>query len=108
MEFLQAIVAAAERLKSPVMIATSEGAIKYAGIGLLKNMVYCEAENAKVPVVLHLDHGRDMDVIKCCIDIGYTSVMIDASHFEFEKNIMATKKVVQWAHRKNVSVEADR
>lgn len=107
MEFLQAIIAAAERLKSPVMIATSEGAIKYAGFDYLKAMVYTAANEAKVPVVLHLDHGRDMGIIKKCISNGYTSVMIDASHFEFEKNIMTTKKVVQWAHGKNVSVEAE-
>jgi len=107
MEFLQAIVSAAEKMKSPVMIATSEGAIKYAGLCLLKNMVYCAAENAKVPVVLHLDHGRDMDVIKKCIDIGYTSVMIDASHLEYDANIKTTKQVVQWACRKGVSVEAE-
>lgn len=107
MEFLQAIVNAAEKLKSPVIIATSEGAIKYAGLCLLKNMVYCAAENAKVPVALHLDHGRDMALIKRCISSGWTSVMIDASHLEFEDNIRMTRKVVQMAHRKGVSVEAE-
>ncbi len=107
MEFLQAIVNAAEKLKSPVIIATSEGAIKYAGLCLLKNMVYCAAENAKVPVALHLDHGRDMALIKKCISSGWTSVMIDASHLEFEDNIRTTRKVVQMAHRKGVSVEAE-
>jgi len=106
MEILQAIIAAAVKLKSPVIIQTSEGAIQYAGIEYLVEMTRLAAK-AKVPVVLHLDHGKDLKVIKRAIDSGYTSVMIDASSLPYEKNIAATKKVVAWARKKNVSVEAE-
>ncbi|MBD3312901.1 class II fructose-1,6-bisphosphate aldolase [Candidatus Woesearchaeota archaeon] len=107
MEFLQAIINACDNLKSPVIIATSQGAIKYAGMDYLKCMTYTAAENTKVPVCLHLDHGTDMEVIKKCINMGWTSVMIDASHYDLEKNVKLTKKVVSMAHNKNVSVEAE-
>ena len=107
MEFLQAIISAAEKLKSPVMIATSQGAIEYAGIDYLKSMTYTAAENSRIPVCLHLDHGTDMDMIRKCISKGWTSVMVDASHFDFEKNIKTTKRAVSMAHRKGVSVEAE-
>ncbi len=107
LEFLQAIIAAAEKQKSPVMIATSEGAIKYAGMKYLKAMAHTAAENSRVPVCLHLDHGTTMETIKKCIRTGWTSVMIDASHKKLEENIRLTKKVVSMAHRKNISVEAE-
>lgn len=107
LEFLQAVISASERLKSPVIIAASEGAIKYAGFDYIKAMAYTAARTVKVPVALHLDHGMDMKVIEKCIKQGFTSVMIDASHFRFEKNIRVTRKVVKMAHRKGVSVEAE-
>jgi len=107
LEFLQAIVAAAETEKSPAILQTSEGAIKYAGIENLVAMARIAAKNAKVPLTLHLDHGKDLKVIKQCIDSGYTSVMIDGSHYDFDRNIEVTKKVVSMARRKGVSVEAE-
>jgi fructose-bisphosphate aldolase, class II len=110
MEIVQAIVNAAEKLKSPVILSTSEGAIKYAGLEYLYNISLIAAKLAKkskVPVALHLDHGRDMKVIRDCIKIGYSSVMIDASHKDFETNVKLTKKVVQLAHKKGISVEAE-
>ncbi|MFO8015807.1 MAG: class II fructose-1,6-bisphosphate aldolase [Candidatus Woesearchaeota archaeon] len=107
LEFLQAIMAAAEKQKSPVMIATSEGAIKYAGMKQLKVMTYAAAEDSKVPVCLHLDHGTTMETIKKCIRTGWTSIMIDASHKQFEENVRLTKKVVQMAHKKGAGVEAE-
>jgi len=107
MEIVQAIVNAADKLNSPVILATSEGAIKYAGLEYLYNLVLTASEQTKVPVALHLDHGRDMKLIKRCIDIGYSSVMIDASHQDFEGNIKLTKKVVKWAGKKGISVEAE-
>ncbi|MFC1730590.1 class II fructose-1,6-bisphosphate aldolase [candidate division KSB1 bacterium] len=107
LEFLQAIINAAEKLKSPVMIATSQGAIKYAGFNMMKSMVYSAARHAKIPVALHLDHGTDMEVIKQCIHGGYTSVMVDASHYDFEKNISLTRRTVAMAHKRGVSVEAE-
>lgn len=110
MEIVQAIVNAAEKLNSPVILSTSEGAIKYAGLEYLHNISLTAAKlskKSKVPVALHLDHGRDMKVIRDCIKIGYSSVMIDASHKDFETNIKLTRKVVQMAHKKNISVEAE-
>jgi len=107
MEIVQAIVAAAEKMKSPVILATSEGAIKYASIEYLYNLALTASNISKVPVALHLDHGKDMKIIKECIKLGYSSVMIDASHEDFETNIKLTKQVVQWAHKKGISVEAE-
>ena len=107
MEILQGIVQAAENLNSPVIIATSEGGIKYAGVNFLYDLTRTASELSKVPIGLHLDHGKDMDLIKKCIKIGYSSVMIDASHYDFEKNVRLTKKVVQLAHKKEVAVEAE-
>ncbi len=107
MEILQGIVQAAENLSSPVIIATSEGALKYAGINFLYDLAHTASQLSKVPIALHLDHGKDIDIIKQCLKLGFSSVMIDASHYDFEKNIRLTKKVVQLAHKKNISVEAE-
>ena len=107
MEFLQAITGAAEELRSPVIIAVSEGALKYAGFTNLVSMVRLAAEERGVPVSLHLDHGKDMGVIERCIDGGFTSVMVDGSGFPFEENIAVTKKVVDRAKPKGVSVEGE-
>lgn len=106
MEILQAVIRAAQVKGSPVLVQTSEGAIDYAGAGYLRAMVDVAAD-APVPVALHLDHGRDMDVIKDCIRRGWTSVMYDGSHLPFEENVRNTRKVVQMAHRAGVSVEAE-
>ncbi len=107
MEMVQAIVRAGVKLKSPIILATSEGAIHYAGMEYLYALAKTAEENSKIPIALHLDHGRDMNIIEKAIKIGYSSVMIDASHEDFEKNIALTKKVVQRAHRKGISVEAE-
>ena len=107
MEILQGVVQAAENLKAPVIISTSEGALKYAGINFLYDLTKTASELSKVPLALHLDHGKDMETIKRCIKLGYSSVMIDASHYDFEQNIKLTKKVVQLAHQKGISVEAE-
>ncbi len=107
MEIVQGVVQAAENLRSPVILATSEGALEYAGINFLYNLALTASELSKVPIALHLDHGKDMENIRKCINLGYSSVMIDASHEEFEKNIKLTKQVVQLAHRKGISVEAE-
>ena len=76
MEILQAVVQAGEELKSPIIISTSEGAIKYAGYDYLVEMVRIAARNTKIPLTLHLDHGKDINIIKNCIKKGWTSVMI--------------------------------
>ena len=107
LEILEAIIRAAESQKSPVIIQTSEGAISYAGLKVLFSMIKTAVDDAKIPAAIHLDHGRNLSLIKKCINIGYTSVMIDSSHFEFEENIKMTKKVVSLASKKNVSVEAE-
>ena len=107
LETLQGIVQAANNLQSPVIIATSEGAIEYAGINFLYELSKTASELSLAPVALHLDHGKNLKIIKQAIQLGYSSVMIDASHEQFEKNIQLTKTVVQLAHRKGISVEAE-
>ncbi len=107
MEILQAVVMAAEKLNAPVILQTSEGAIKYAGLEYLFNLAKIAAETSKADMAIHLDHGKNLDLIKNCIRIGYTSVMIDASQYDFERNVMITRKVVSMAHGKRVSVEAE-
>ena len=107
LEFLQAIIKAAQLECSPVIIQTSEGAIKYAGMDNIVDLVNNAADKTKKDVSLHLDHGRDIKVIKKAINSGYTSVMIDASNLEFRKNIMTTRKVVEMAHKRSISVEAE-
>ena len=107
MEIVQGVVAAATKLKAPIILATSEVALKYAGMEYLYAIAKTAAEQSKSPIALHLDHGKDMGVIKQAIQRGYSSVMIDASHEDFEKNIRLTKQVVAFAHRKGISVEAE-
>lgn len=106
LEITQAIIDAAVALKSPVIIQTSEGAIEYAGMNYLRAMAY-EAAKAKVPVVFHLDHGKDLKVVKAAIEGGYTSVMYDGSALPERENTANTKKVVAWARKRGVSVEAE-
>ena len=107
MEILQAIIAAAEQERSPVIIQTSEGAIKYAGMDYLSAMVHLAANKATVPVSLHLDHGTTYQTIIGCIASGWTSVMIDGSHLPLQENIAATQEIVKIAHAAGVSVEAE-
>jgi len=107
LEITQAIIEAAEEMNSPVIIQTSQGAIKYAGIENLSAIVMTMAENASVPVALHLDHGTDFDVIMDCLRCGWSSVMIDASKYEFDKNVELTKEITKIAHPMGVSVEAE-
>ncbi|CAH2713957.1 putative fructose-bisphosphate aldolase [Neobacillus rhizosphaerae] len=110
LEFTQAILQAAVAEKSPVILGVSEGAGRY--IGGFKTVVkmvegLMEDYNVTVPVAIHLDHGSSFDKCKEAIDAGFTSVMIDASHHPFEENIEITSKVVEYAHSKGVSVEAE-
>lgn len=107
MEIVQAIIAAAEQEKSPVLLQTSEGAIKYAGADYLSAMVTLAARKASVPVALHLDHGTSFNTIMTCIRNGWTSVMIDGSHHSLEDNIKVTAEIVKIAHAVGVSVEAE-
>lgn len=110
LEFTQAILQAAEAEKSPVILGVSEGAGRYmGGFKTVVKMVEGLMEDYKitVPVAIHLDHGSSFDKCKEAIDAGFTSVMIDASHHPFEENIALTSKVVEYAHPKGVSVEAE-
>ena len=107
MEFIQAITDAAEEAKSPVILQVSSSAIKYARMNYLKKMVEAAVESTTIPIALHLDHGPDFETCKMCIDNGFTSVMIDASKYDFEENVRITKQVVEYAHSHGVVVEAE-
>jgi len=107
LEITQAILTAAQAQNSPVIIATSEKAIKYAGMENISLMIRTMAEKIKIPVVLHLDHGKTFELIKECIKFGYTSVMIDASDLPFKENLQLTRRVVRYAHKRGVTVEAE-
>ncbi|MDP3734612.1 MAG: class II fructose-1,6-bisphosphate aldolase [Nanoarchaeota archaeon] len=107
MEILQGVVAAAEKLKSPLIVATSEGALEYAGMDYLYALARTAADKSTVPIAFHLDHGQNLALIKKAVQKGYSSVMIDASHQPFAKNIALTKSIVRYAHRHGVSVEAE-
>jgi fructose-bisphosphate aldolase, class II len=107
MELLQGIVEAGEELKSPLILQVSEGARKYANGKYLIKLAEAALETSTVPIVLHLDHGKDFEICKACVDDGFSSVMIDASKYDFEENIRITKEVVDYAHRKGVVVEAE-
>ncbi len=112
MEQLQAIIQACVETKSPVILQVSRGARDYANINLLRNMARGSVEYANelgcdIPITLHLDHGDSFETCKECIDNGFSSVMIDGSHFSYEENIEVTKKVVEYAHQFDVTVEGE-
>jgi len=107
MEIVQAIVSAAVAEKSPAIIAVSEGAIQYAGLPYIISMVHIASEEFSIPLSLHLDHGKDLKVLRSCIEGGFTSVMIDGSHLEFKDNISVTREVVEMARERGVSVEGE-
>lgn len=107
MEILQAVVNAAGEMRSPVIIQVSEGAIEYAGLEYLVSLVKVASQKVNVPMALHLDHGQEMEVIGACIKGGFTSVMIDGSRLPLKENVAITKKVIDMARPKNVTVEAE-
>ena len=107
LETFQAVIAAADEAKSPVIIAITENVIKYLGITYLNYMIKAAVEDTGVEVALHLDHGKSIEICKYCIDHGFTSVMIDASSCDFEENIRITKEVVEYAHPRGVVVESE-
>jgi fructose-bisphosphate aldolase class II len=107
MEIVQAIIAAAEAEKAPVIIQASQGAIKYAGLAYITGLVRVAAAQASVPVCLHLDHGTSFEQAIRCIRDGFTSVMIDGSALPLGENIALTKKVLDVARAVGVSVEAE-
>lgn len=107
MEIVQAIADGAKAKKSPVILQVSSSAMKYMKIPYLVKLVEAAICDTGIDIALHLDHGADFETCKACIDAGFTSVMIDGSHFDFEKNIEVTKQVVEYAHAKGVVVEAE-
>ncbi|KEO83382.1 class II fructose-1,6-bisphosphate aldolase [Tumebacillus flagellatus] len=107
LEFTQAIVEAANEEKSPVILGCSEGAIKYMGIDYTVAMARVAAETAKVPVILHLDHGPSFEYVVKCVRAGFSSIMIDASHYALEQNIELTKRVVDLCHPLGIEVEGE-
>ena len=107
MEIVQAITEAAGEAKSPVILQVSAGARKYAKHAYLMALANAAIEDSGIDLALHLDHGADFDICKSCIDGGFSSVMIDGSHFTFEENIEVTKKVVEYAHARGVVVEGE-
>jgi fructose-bisphosphate aldolase, class II len=106
MEITQAILEAADKTRSPVLLALSEGALKYGGTTLV-DLVLGMGREASVPVCVHLDHGSSYESCLRCLRLGFTSVMIDKSHEEEEVNIAETKRVVEAAHAVGVTVEAE-
>ncbi|KJS19462.1 MAG: tagatose-bisphosphate aldolase [Clostridiaceae bacterium BRH_c20a] len=107
MEIVQAIVAAAEAEKAPVIIQASQGAIKYAGLNYIVKLVEIAADSVSVPVALHLDHGTSFEQVIKCIRYGFSSVMIDGSKLPLEDNIAITKKIIEIAKPLGISVEAE-
>ena len=107
MELIQAIVEACEEEKAPLILQISKGARQYANPVYLKKLIEAAVSLSNVPIAVHLDHGDTFDLCKQCIDEGFTSVMIDASHEPFDKNVEICKKVVDYAHKFNCSVEGE-
>ncbi len=112
MEQMQAIIQGCVEASSPVILQVSSGARNYANQTLLRYMAQGAVEYAKelgknIPIVLHLDHGNSFELCKSCIDMGFSSVMIDGSHLPYDENVALTKKVVEYAHQHDVTVEGE-
>ena len=107
MEIIQAITEAAAEVKSPVVLQVSAGARKYAKHEYLVALAQAAIKDSGIDLALHLDHGADFEICKSCIDGGFTSVMIDGSHFDYEENVALTKKVVEYAHAHGCVVEGE-
>ncbi|MBO5417017.1 MAG: class II fructose-1,6-bisphosphate aldolase [Clostridia bacterium] len=107
MEIIQGITEAGKELNAPLILQVSAGARKYANHTYLVKLVEAAVIETGLPIALHLDHGDSFEICKSCIDGGFTSVMIDGSHYDFEENIAVTKKVVEYAHAHGVTVEGE-
>jgi fructose-bisphosphate aldolase class II len=107
MEIVQGIVEGATAENAPLILQVSAGARKYANHTYLMKLIEAAVETSGLPIVVHLDHGPDFETCKSCIDGGFTSVMIDGSHLPFEENIELTRRVVEYAHERGVTVEGE-
>ena len=106
-ETLAAVLTAAKRLNTSLILQLSESSIHYMGLEVAKSLADSARSQFGVNAWLHLDHGQDINLIKQCIDIGFDSVMIDASEKPFEENIKVTSEIVEYASKKNINVEAE-
>jgi fructose-bisphosphate aldolase class II len=107
LESMQAVAEAAVEEKSPAILQITPSVIKYAGLPYISGLVKTAAQLSSVPLTMHLDHGEDFDTASKCVEAGFTSVMIDGSFLKFDENVTLTKRVVDIAHPKGVSVEAE-
>ncbi|MEK7142755.1 MAG: class II fructose-bisphosphate aldolase, partial [Patescibacteria group bacterium] len=107
LEITKAIISAAQKQNSPVMIATTPKAIEYAGLEALAGLIKQMAKSSKVPIVLHLDHGKSIEIIQQCLELGYQSVMIDGSEKPLEENIRLTAEAVEIAHQHKAICEGE-
>ncbi len=107
MEIIQGVTRGAAALNSACILQVSRSALKYAGPKYLLGMVQAAVDETGIDVALHLDHGPDLETVKLCVENGFTSVMFDGSHFEYEENVAKTKEVVEYAHAHGVVVEAE-
>ncbi len=107
MEIIQAVVDACKAHNSAVILQVSSSAMKYARPTYLRKMVEAAIEETGIDIALHLDHGASFDAVKAAIDAGFTSVMFDGSHYDYEENVRLTKEVVEYAHARGVVVEAE-
>lgn len=107
LETVQAVVRGAVKLQSPVMIATTPGTLRHAGIENIAAIVKVEAEKNDIPIALHMDHCGDYEILKSCVDNGYTSLMIDASKLSYKENVELTKRVVDLGHKNGACVESE-
>ena len=106
-DIMQGVLSGAKKAQSPVIVAFSEGALKFIHPAYVRKAAEAAAEEMDIPFAIHLDHGKSEELCKQCVDNGFTSVMIDASAYDFEKNIALTKEVVQYAHDRGVVVESE-
>jgi fructose-bisphosphate aldolase class II len=107
LESARAVIDAGEELAAPLLVQTSEGAVKHAGLDNMVAIVCQLANRTKAPVALHLDHGKSEELARAAVDAGYTSVMIDASRESFDVNLRETRDIVAYAHARGVHVEAE-
>ncbi len=106
-DIMQGVLAGAARTNSPVIIAVSEGALKFIHPTYIREAAKAAAEENDIPIALHLDHGKNPEICRACVDNGFTSVMIDASSLDLAGNIAVTKEVVDYAHPRGVVVESE-
>jgi fructose-bisphosphate aldolase, class II len=107
MEIIQGITEAAAEVRAPLILQVSAGARKYASHTYLMKLVEAAVIETNLPICLHLDHGESFEICQDCVDGGFTSVMIDGSHFPFDENVCLTRQVVEYAHARGVVVEGE-